>query len=366
MADDDTTSSTVDTAVETTTPAAPSTPASPPAETAPSPSATPSGETRESLLDAVQQAVPELRSSRDDEGSEGQGASPASAAKSDQPQSLDDVDDDGTLPDDVSPEELAKYSQSAKRRIKRLSTQRRQLSAEVERLKTYEGPARAADSVTTYLRDNDIGREDFLLTLELAAAMRRGDFKTFYEGIQPYMRLAEEYLGVALPGDLQQAVRAGHMTTEAAQRFSRERMDRALAQSQAQRQSQAFQQQQQQFTQQHEMQRREMLANNVRDQVNTWERTVMSTDPDYSAKRTAVQETMWAVVREKGAPQSPDEAIGIAREAYRRVNERYRSWAQPRRPTSRSPSSTGRTTGAAPEAKTLLDAIKNAREGARL
>ena len=102
-----------------------------------------------------------------------------------------------------TPEELAKFTKSAQERITKLCKQRRnspEKSSACERL----SPARkAAEQVTKYLRNNDIGQDDFLLGLELMSAMRRGDFKKFYEGIQPYYRLAEEYLGLSLPQDLQ-------------------------------------------------------------------------------------------------------------------------------------------------------------------
>jgi hypothetical protein len=84
---------------------------------------------------------------------------------------------------------MARYKDGAKRRVDKLISQRRALKDEVSRLKTLEPSAQAADSVSAYLRENDIGRDDFLLTLDLAAAMRRGDFRTFYEGIQPYVKL---------------------------------------------------------------------------------------------------------------------------------------------------------------------------------
>jgi hypothetical protein len=361
--DDISTSAPVD-AAQTSSPA--STPASAsPAESAPSPSAAEqtTGETHQSLLEAVQEAVPSLRQEQG-EAIGGEGASPASTAK-DRTASPDDVDDDGALPDEITSEEMAKYAQSAKRRIKKLAKQRHELRGEVERLRGIEPSAKAADSVSSYLRENDIGREDFLHGLELMSAVRRGDFQTFYAGIQPYVKLAEEYLGVSLPADLQQAVRQGQMTTEAASRFSRERMDRAIAQSTQHRVQQQAAAQQQHFQQQAAVQQREHLANSVRDRVNAWEQTVIQHDPDYAAKRAAVQDTMWAVVRETGVPQSPEHAVSIAREAYKRVNERYRSWAPPKRPTSRGPSSTGRTTGAAPEAKSLLDVVRHARESAR-
>jgi len=261
---------------------------------------------------------------------------------------------------------MARYSQSANKRVTKLLDQRREARAEAARLKGMEPSAQAADSVTKYLRDNDISREDFLLTLELAAAMRRGDFRTFYAGVQPYVKLAEEYLGVSLPPDLQEQVRQGHMTTQAAQAFSRERMDRAMAQNNFQRTQQQHRQFAEQSTAQQQTQQRTYLANQVRDTVNAWEAKIMQSDPDYAAKRAAVQDTMWAVVRERGVPQSADHAVKIAEEALKRVNERYRSWAPQRRPTSRAPSSTGRTTGATPEPRSLADAVKVARETARL
>jgi hypothetical protein len=352
-------------------PAAPETAAPPVAEqqtavtpqstgetSAPPPSAKPEeGESRESLLKAVQQAVPELRTSQQEEG-EADGVSPAPAPKFDATGQQQPPKAEEDLPDEVTAEELARYHPSAKRRVDKLIDQRRELRAEVDRLRPLEPNAKAAESVQKYLRENDIGRDDFLLTLELAAAMRRGDFQAFYQGIRPYMDLAEQYLGIQLPQDLQQQVRQGQMTPQAAALYSRERMDRALAQSQQQRTAQRYDQHAQATAQ-------TQLATAVRDTVNTWEQQIIQSDPDYGAKKAAVQDTMWAVVRERGAPQSPDHAVEIAKEAYRRVNERFRSWTPPKRPTSRTPSSTGRTNGAAPEPKNLKEAVLQAMDRAR-
>jgi len=197
-----------------------------------------------------------------------------------------------------------------------------------------------------------------MLTLELAAAMRRGDFKAFYEGVQPYMRLAEEYLGIQLPQDLQQRVREGQMTTQAAAMYARERMDRALSESQRVRQAQQFDTQTQTAAQQ-------QLQTAVRERVNAWEQATAQLDPDYATKKPLLQEVMWSVVRERGAPNSPEAAEEIAKEAYRRVNEHSARWTPPKRPTSRQPSSTGRTNGATPTPNSLTEAVKQAMERAR-
>ena len=156
------------------------------------------------------------------------------------------------------------------------------------------------------------------------------------------------------------------MTTQAAAMYSRERMDRAMAQTNAARQQAALQQHQVMHANQQQVSQRQALANNTANAVNGWESQIAQRDPDYAAKKPAVQNTMWAVVREQGPPQSPEHGVAIAKEAYRRVNEQYRAWAPQRRPTTRIPSSTGRTAGVSPEPKTLLEAVTNARETARL
>jgi hypothetical protein len=314
------------------------------------------GESKESLLEAVQSAVPELREGAQTELADDERASPAQSAK--------DADDDSDVPDEVTQEELAKFSKTAQRRISKLSKQRQRLAGEVERLKTLEPNAQAADQVIRYLNQADISRDDFLMGLQLMAAMRRGDFHTFYEGVRPYMRLCEEYLGVALPPDLQARVQQGEMTTQAAMQFSKERMDRAMAQTNAARQQQMMQQYHQQSTSQLELQQKQHLANSVAVIVDNWENQIARTDPSYAAKRAAVNDTMWAVVKEQGPPRSAEHGLAIAKEAYRRVNAHYGRLGPQRTPTYRTPSSTGRTAGVMPEPKNLMEVVKFAREGA--
>lgn len=309
---------------------------------------TDAGDTGSSLLDAVQRAVPELRQDDyvDDDGS--RGGSPSQVAR------RSARDSEPELSEDPTPEEIAKLSKAAQRRIKKLNAQRIKLANEVKRLTP---DATTAAKVTEYLRQHDIGQDDFLFGLEMMAAMRRGDFAKFDAGVGPYMRLCDEYLGKALPPDLQQQVNQGHMTSQAAAMYSRERMDRAMAQNNAVRNQAALQQHQQ-------MSQRQILADQVTNAVNNWEAVTQRADPNYAAKKTAVQTTMMALVQEQGPPRSPEHGVQLASEAYRRVNEQYRAWTGQRRPTSRVPSSTGRTAGVAPEAKTLLEAVKFAREGA--
>jgi hypothetical protein len=327
-------------------------------EQVPSPG-TDAGDAGGSLLDALQTAVPELRQDDDySDADSGRGASPSQVARTAR-------DREPELSEEPTPEEIAKLSKAAQRRIKKLNSQRQKLSGEVQRLKSLEPAAAMAAKVENYLRQHDIGQDDFLFGLELMAAMRRGDFVKFYEGVKPYMKLCEEYLGISLPPDLQQSVQQGHMTTQAAAMFSRERMDKAMAQTNAVKQQAALQQHQQVSQNEQQLLQRRILADQVAAAVNGWEVQIIRSDPRYAAKKPAVQSTMMAIVQEHGPPRSTDHGIQIAQEAYRRVNEQYKTWTQnQRQPTSRVPSSTGRTAGVAPEAKSLLEAVKFAREGA--
>lgn len=328
---------------------------------APPPSAD-QGETRETLLEAVTKAVPEFqeqrpgRDAREPSGAPLAPSTQADTATHGRPPTGQPED----LPDEVSQEEFSLASPKTRRRIEKLVSERRGLRSEIDRLRSTLGPgSEAADQVSKYLRDNDISREDFLLTLELAAAMRRGDFRSFYAGVKPYMDLAEQYLGLQLPQDLQQVVQRGEMSPQAAAIFHRERMDRALSDTQRLRQAHTIDQRDTAVAQQ-------QLRDAVGNTVNAWEASIVASDPDYALKKAAVSDTMWSVLRERGNPQTPEQAVAIAQEAYARVNRHYQNWGPPpRRPTSRQPSSTGRFNGAAPEPRNLREAVEMAIDRAR-
>lgn len=342
------------------TPDAPTVPST--GESAPSPSATPpepSGDTRAELLAAVQQAVPELRSSQDDES--GQGGAPPAPSETPDPNAPPPPISPEQLPDEPTAEELAATSPKTRARIQNLLDQRRELRSRVEQFEASSPLVEAARATHQYLIANDIGEQDYKMLLELGAAMRRGDMKAFYTGVQPYVQLAEEALGIRLPADLQQAVQQGQMTTQAAQLFSQERFQRALAQSNGMRSQQQFQQSQQRTQEDMQQQANAQLKQAVEAKVLAWEEAMTRTDPDYQRLKPLLHQMLWSVVHERGQPQSPDQAVEIAKETYARTKAAHATFVpQQRRPTARVPSSTGRTNGAAPEPTSLRDVVTRA------
>lgn len=327
--------------------AAPSPSSTTPGRDAPSsPSSSEKGETRESLLQAVEKALPELKDSEDTLklGEEPPASDePGSEAKKDGEPSEADPD----LDKDPTEEELAQSTPKAAKRIRKLLNERFALR---EQVKGLDAEAQISRSLKTYLQTHDIAKEDFQLTLDLAAAMRAGNFRQFLEGVGPYVQLATEALGLTLPNDLQQSVARGQMTTDAAAAMSRERYARALAEQNATR-----------LTQQQQVQTRQQngadLSRSVEQAVTAWENQIRTSDPDYGRKEATVRNFLWAVIQERGAPQSPEHAVEIARDAYERANNTLKDFAPAPRPTRQVPSSIGRTAaGARPEPKTLMEA----------
>jgi len=306
------------------------------------------GEDKETLLEAVLKAVgKDLKETEEEDVLAGKSPAPGEREQSDKPEEGDDKGPD--LSKDPDEKELAAYKEGTRKRIEKLIGERNSFRAEAD--------------VTRVLRDflvrNDIAREDFQLTLDLAAAMRRGDFHSFLTGVAPYVQLATNALGITLPPDLAQAVEQQRITPEIAAQASRDRYARALAEQEAIRSTS-------QMTTQQSGQERVRLQTVVQQTVDQWEAGVRQQDPDYARKEPLVRQLLWSVVQERGAPQTPEQAVEIAREAYSRATATARSFTPPPRATQRTPNSSQRgAVGARPEPNNMMEAALLGLERAR-
>ena len=330
--------------------AAPSAPAA--TDVSGSPSPAPSGEkpssaeSRESLLDVVRKAAPRRETPPVQDaagGDKGQGASPAPAREA--------ADDLGPL----TQAEMDAYHPRTRKRIAKLLQERDGLQGRIAPL---EAQAKTTVELQNFLKQADIAKEDFGLVLDLAAAMRRGDFRSFLEGVTPYVKLAQESLGISLPPDLQQAVQTGHMTQDAARYVAQERSARQLAEAKLNRTT--FET----STQNHQR-AVEAFQAEVAGAVTNWEKDVRRLDPDYARKEPVVRDLLHAVVQERGPPRSPAEAVEIARQAYERANAVVSRFIPAARATHQVPSSINRVNGARAEPKNLKEAIHLALERTR-
>jgi hypothetical protein len=306
-----------------------------------SPSEASKGETKETLLEAVMKAVQPLEDTEEKPLAE---TSPSSeSVPGSEPESKTGEGDKGLdLSKDPTAEELASYKKGTRERIQQLLEQRNAFRAEAD----------VTQTLRNFLVTNDIAREDFQLTLDLAAAMRRGDFKLFLEGVGPYVQLATHALGITLPPDLQGEVTQGRLTFDAAAQVSRDRYARALAEQRATRVTQVADTRETRA-------RQENLSRSIEQTVTGWENAIRQTDPDYGRKEATVRNFLWAVVQEKGVPQTPEQAVEIAKEAYSRANDTLRQFAPQPKPTRAVPSSINRAaSGARPEPRSLMEAAE--------
>ena len=306
-----------------------------------SPSEASKGDSKETLLEAVMKAVQPAEDTEEGKSAEGS-PSPESASTTGPDGKPAEGDKGPDLTKDPSPEELASYKKGTRERIERLLGERN----------AYRSEAQTTQTLRNFLVTNDIAKEDFQLTLDLAAAMRRGDFKGFLEGVGPYVQLATQALGITLPPDLQQEVTAGRLSNDAAAQMSRDRYGRALAEQRATRVTQVA-------DTQRTTQQQQALSSSIEQTVAQWEQGVRQSDPDYGRKEETVRNFLWAVVREKGAPTSAAHAVEIANEAYRRANDLTRQFSPQRQATRAVPSSINRAaSGARPEPRSMMEAAQ--------
>lgn len=324
---------------------------SPSAETTESTKVQPA-EAKETLLDAVlkvTKATPEDApdGSKPPSGEpEPQGSKDGEKAE----KKADEAEDDASEDDD---EKVAQEANPVTRKkINKLLRQRRELRNEVEQLRP---TARIGHELETFSHTNDLSGEDVIVCLQMAAAIRRGDYEDFYRTVSPYVRKAQEYLGVVLPPDLHQRVEQGHMTIEAAKEFARTRFDSERAQAKA-LDAEDRQAQSSVVTMQRDIQR----------SVSALEARFAASDPDYKAKADQVRRVAQAILFERGGKiNSVQEALVITKDAYVEVTKSMRSRQPPPRPTAPVPNGHGQSPSARQAPRTLMEAATLALETAR-
>jgi hypothetical protein len=312
-------------------------------------SSTPPGEkaeSRESLLDVVRKAAPRREAHPgpgDERGVSRSGESAAPGAQS---------------KEDLGPLTQAEVDAFSPRTRKRIDEFRAEIKGLRSQIAPLEAQAQTTQALQNFLKQADIAKEDFGLVLDLAAAMRRGDFRTFLEGVAPYVKLAQESLGIQLPADLQAAVQSGHMTADAARYTAQVRAQQQLAQGQLARVTQ-------ETSQRDHAEAVQQFQASVAGAVADWEKGVRRSDPDYARTEPVVRELLHAVVHERGPPRSPAEAVEIAKQAYERAKAMSSRFMPSPRGTHQVPSSINRVNGARTEPKSLKEAIHFAIERSR-
>lgn len=271
-----------------------------------------------------------------DTGAKGDGSQP------DQAQQV--VGDD--LPDPTEAE-LNKLRPETRKRFERLLGQRNQARRDLQAL---EPEIQEHRQLKGYLRQNQLATEEVNTLLGIGAALRRGDYQAFLQGVAPFVTTAQEALGLRIPTDLQSQVDKGLITVEAAAEMSRLRFRAGQAEHRVTEQTQQIVQQTQQQT----------LAQ-VQEAVNTWEANTRSRDPDYQNKAVAIKRFAQALMQERGAPRDVAEAMSLVKDAYDEATKELARIRPAPKPTRAVPSgSQGSTVSASRAPKTMKEAALQA------
>jgi hypothetical protein len=262
-----------------------------------------------------------------------------------------DEDDDAEPPADTGNPLLRK-------KIRKLLQSRSELRTQVQQLEALRPQAEIGGQLEVFAQTNDLSGDDVANILKMAAFLRQGDYASFYAAVSPYVRTAQEYLGLALPKDLRDRVAQGHMTESAAKEFARIRMDQRRTETVRTAEQQTY------------------AANAVRQtqaqvtrSVTAYEERIAASDPDYKAKAASVKRVAQAMLLERGGSiQTVDDALSITKAAYDEVNATIRRQQPHPHATTRMPNGNGSTQSARPEPKSAYEAalqgLARARNGA--
>jgi hypothetical protein len=245
--------------------------------------------------------------------------------------------------EDPTPEEMKGFTPNAQKRIRQVIQQRNELRTEIDTLRP---AAENYAQIQSWLTENKITGEDYQTLLGVGAALRKGDYQQFLEGIAPYVQVAQEALGLRLPAELREQVEAGVMPEEAARELVQTRHKAAMAQQQVQ-----------EFTQTQQAETQQRQAVEIKSAIDAWDADLKAKDPDYAAKAPVVQRFAQAIIAERGIPKSSQQALEWANEALEQVNNTFSQFRPAPKPTAPRPSSSGQpSSGAVAEPRNLMEA----------
>lgn len=257
---------------------------------------------------------------------------------------------DGQTPDedkDWSEAELKAVKPHTRKYIGRLVQQRQRLRDDLAAVQPELTQHR---QLRSYLDQHKLAPEDVNLLLNVGAALRRGDYKGFLDGIEPYRDVARQSLGLDVAQDLRARVDDGSMTEESAKELTRTRLDAARARAEAESGQQQVQQRD-----------TSALQTQLRSAVDQWETTIRGRDPDYELKEPLIRRTTQGLLQELGVPRTQQDAVALAQRAYDEVTAQMaRARPAPQATRQRPAAVSTPSLGANPEPRSMLDVVRQA------
>jgi hypothetical protein len=259
------------------------------------------------------------------------------------------------IENDPTEEEFKGMTPRTKARVEKLLEQRHAARQEADALKPHAAKWQQMDG---YLKKHNLAAEDANTLLGVGAALRRGDFKAFLDGVQPYVDHARQALGQLVPNDLQAKVDTGELSEDAAKQLTVARIANARLQGEVRANTDAQTAQRQADAQAHVMA-------TVNTAITTWEQGIRARDPDYAKMAPEVEAEARLLIAAHGHVKSVEEATAIADRAYARVKRMFSAGRPAPVATPKQPSGARAVNGARAEPRNLMEAAMQGLERAR-
>ena len=220
----------------------------------------------------------------------------------------------------------------------------------IDQRNKYREGAEQYEQITSFLAQNNLSAEEAAQGFQIMAMMKN-DPAAALEALNPFVQQLGVQSGITMPGDIQSKVEDGYLDEDAGRELSRLRAE-AARERQMREQMQGQQQQAQAQAELH----------NLAATVTDWEERTRASDPDYDLKQDEIDDRVRVLVTERGRPQTPEQAIAMAKEAYDSVNERYKARFGNKRQIK---TASGGKLGGTPQAEptSLMEAVQNALGG---
>jgi len=183
----------------------------------------------------------------------------------------------------------------------------------IDQRNKYREGAEQYEQITGFLNANNLSAEEAAQGFQIMAMMKN-DPAAALEALNPFVQQLGMQAGVTMPDDIQSKVNDGYLDEDAGRELSRARAE-AARERQMREQMQGQQQQ---------AQARAHLTS-LASTVTEWEERTRASDPDYELKQDEIDDRVRVLVTERGRPQTSEQAIAMAKEAYDSVNERYKA-----------------------------------------
>lgn len=208
-------------------------------------------------------------------------------------------------------------------------------------VKNLRPDAERGTALSRYLAESGVSPEEFV-QLQDAGALIKRDPMAARKILADKLAEIDRAIGLTLPDDLKNEVEAGYISEERARELSQARARAARAEETVTQTRQATAQQ--------------VLLGAVTE----WESQIRGVDADFARKLPEIQSKVRLKVLEREAAGQPvtsaSEAVKIAQDAYREVNEMLAAFAPPRVATRPTPSSAASAPAANPQPRTIYEA----------